>query len=123
MFSLSTDLGNTLDLDDCIQNSLETETPFISFYSQKQEYHVSYYFDDKSISAYYYGENEAMEKLVFMYWEGLDIAGQRISSALEHQEPAKEYHLMSADYIPEATAVILHVMDEFSKLAEKLVAA
>lgn len=121
MFNLATEHGNTLDLADCVQNSLETESPFISFYSQKQDYHVSYYLDDKSLSTDYYGDDPDMENLVSLYWEGLDIGGQRIALALNAQEQIQDFHDMPPEYITTAAAVILHVMDEFSILAEKLV--
>lgn len=121
MFNLSTERGNTLDLADCVLNSLEIESPFISFYSQKQDYHVSYYLDDKSLSTDYYGDNPDMENLVSLYWEGLDIGGQRIALALNAQEQIQDFHDMPPEYITTAAAVILYIMDEFSILAEKLV--
>ena len=121
MFNLSTAYGNTLNLADCVQNSLETESPFISFYSQKQDYHVSYYLDDKSLRTDYYGDDPDMENLVSLYWEGLDIGGSKIARALESHEPVTDFHLMQADYITAAAAVILHVMDDFSILAENLI--
>ena len=121
MFNLSTERGNTLDLADCVLNSLEIESPFISFYSQKQDYHVSYYLDDKSLCTEYYGDDPDMKNLVSLYWEGLDIGGQRIALALNAQEQIQDFHDMPPEYITTAAAVILHVMDEFSILAEKLV--
>ncbi len=65
MFNLATEHGNTLDLADCVQNSLETESPFISFYSQKQDYHVSYYLDDKSLSTDYYRQRPEEKRMLF----------------------------------------------------------
>ena len=121
MFNLATERGNTLDLADCVLNSLEIESPFISFYSQRQDYHVSYYLDDKSLCADYYGDNPDMENLVSLYWEGLDIGGQRIALALNAQEQIKDFHDMPPEYITTAAAVILHVMDDFSILAETLI--
>ena len=121
MFNLATERGNTLDLADCVLNSLEIESPFISFYSQNQDYHVSYYLDDKSLCTDYYGDNPDMENLVSLYWEGLDIGGQRIALALNAQEQIQDFHDMPPEYITTAAAVILHVMDEFSILAGKLV--
>ena len=121
MLNLSTEYGNTLDLADCVLNSLEIESPFISFYSQKQDYHVSYYLDDKSLHAEYSGDDVDMENLLSLYWEGLNIAGQRIALALNDQAQVPDFHDMPPEYITTAAAVILHVMDDFSILAEKLV--
>ena len=121
MFNLATERGNTLELADCVLNSLEIESPFISFYSQNQDYHVSYYLDDKSLCTEYYGDDPDMENLVSLYWEGLDIGGQRIEMALNVQEQIQDFHDMPPEYITTAAAVILHVMDDFSILAEKLI--
>ena len=121
MFNLATERGNTLDLADCVLNSLEIESPFISFYSQNQDYHVSYYLDDKSLCTEYYGDDPDMENLVSLYWEGLDIGGQRIKMALNVQEQIQDFHDMPPEYITTAVAVILHVMDDFSILAETLI--
>ena len=121
MFNLATERGNTLELADCVLNSLEIESPFISFYSQNQDYHVSYYLDDKSLCTEYYGDDPDMENLVSLYWEGQNIGGQRIEMALNVQEQIQDFHDMPPEYITTAAAVILHVMDDFSILAEKLI--
>ena len=51
MFNLTTKYGNTLDLADCVLNSLEIESPFISFYNRDLQYRVSYYLEDKKLHA------------------------------------------------------------------------
>ena len=121
MITLSTQYGNTLDLADCILNSLEIESPFLSFNNPQLEYRVSYYLDDKSLHADYYGDDTTMNECFALYWEDLDIAGQRIRLALYNQEKVPDFHDMPEEYITTAAAVVLHVMDEFSILAEKLV--
>ncbi len=115
MFSLSTEYGNTLDLSDCVLNSLEIESPFISFYNRALEYTVSYYLDDKSLCAEYTGDDVDLENLFSLYWEGLDIAGQRIALALDSQDRIADFHDMPEEYITTAATVILHVMDRFSR--------
>ena len=122
MITLSTPFGNTLDLADCILNSLEVESPFLSFNNPKLEYCVSYYLDDKSLCAEYYGDNAAMNEFFSLYWEDLDIAGQRIRLALYNQEKVADFHDMPEEYITTAAGVVLHVMDEYSRFAEKLIA-
>ena len=123
MFCLSTEYGNTLDLSDCVLNSLEIESPFISFYNRELEYTVSYYLDDKSLCAEYTGDDVDLENLFSLYWEGLDVAGQRIALALDSQDRIADFHDMPEEYSTTAATVILHVMDDYSKLAEKLIAA
>ena len=122
MFSLSTEYGNTLDLADCVLNSLEIESPFIGFYNRDLEYRVSYYLEDKKLYAEYLGDDIDKENLFSLYWEGLDVAGQRIALALDNQERISDFHDMPEEYITTAATVILHVMDDYSKLAEKLIA-
>ncbi len=122
MFSLSTEYGNTLDLADCVLNSLEIESPFIGFYNRDLEYRVSYYLEDKKLYAEYLGDDIDKENLFSLYWEGLDVAGQRIALALDSQERIADFHDMPEEYITTAATVILHVMDDYSKLAEKLIA-
>ncbi len=121
MFNLATEHGNTLDLADCVLNSLEIESPFISFYNRDLQYSVSYYLEDKKLFAEYYGDNVDTENLFFLYWEGLDVAGQRIALALDGQERVPDFHDMPEEYITTAATVILHVMDDYSILAEKLI--
>ena len=121
MFNLATEHGNTLDLADCVLNSLEIESPFISFYNRDLQYRVSYYLEDKKLHAAYYGDNIDTENLFSLYWEGLDVAGQKIERALYQQEKVPDFHDMPEEYITTAAAVILRVMDEFSILAEKLI--
>ena len=123
MFSLSTEYGNTLDLADCVLNSLEIESPFIGFYNRDLEYRVSYYLEDKKLYAEYLGDDIDKENLFSLYWEGLDVAGQRIALALDSQERIADFHDMPEEYITTAATVILHVMDDYSKLAEKLIAS
>jgi len=123
MFSLTTKYGNTLDLADCVLNSLDIESPFISFYNRDLQYRVSYYLEDKKLHAAYYGDNIDTENLFSLYWEGLDVAGQRIALALNSQERIADFHDMPEEYITTAATVILHVMDDYSKLAEKLIAS
>ena len=123
MFSLSTEYGNTLDLADCVLNSLEIESPFIGFYNRDLEYRVSYYLEDKKLYAEYLGDDIDKENLFSLYWEGLDVAGQRIALALDSQERIADFHDMPEEYITTAATVILHVMDEYSMIAEKLIAA
>ena len=122
MFSLTTKYGNTLDLSDCVLNSLEIESPFIGFYNRDLEYRVSYYLEDKKLYAEYLGDDIDKENLFSLYWEGLDVAGQRIALALDSQERIADFHDMPEEYITTAATVILHVMDDYSKLAEKLIA-
>ena len=121
MFNLATEHGNTLDLADCVLNSLEIESPFISFYNRDLQYRVSYYLEDKKLNAEYYGDNVDTENLFSLYWEGLDVAGQKIALALDGQERVPDFHDMPEEYITTAAAVILHVMDDFSILAENLI--
>lgn len=126
MFNLSTEYGNTLDLTDCVLNSLEIESPFISFYSQKQEYHVSYYLESKSLYASYTGKDDDMERLIEMYWGDNGIAEKTLTQALQYQRPLTLddtlYRTTEQEEIfKKAAAVILHVMDDFSILAEKLI--
>lgn len=121
MFNLATEHGNTLDLADCVLNSLEIESPFISFYNRDLQYSVSYYLEDKKLYAEYYGDNVDTENLFSLYWEGLDVAGQRIALALDGQERVPDFHDMPEEYITTAATVILHVMDDYSILAEKLI--
>lgn len=121
MFNLATEHGNTLDLADCVLNSLEIESPFISFYNRDLQYRVSYYLEDKKLYAEYYGDNVDTENLFSLYWKGLDVAGQKIALALDGQERVPDFHDMPEEYITTAAAVILHVMDDFSILAERLV--
>ena len=123
MFSLTTEYGNTLDLADCVLNSLEIESPFIGFYNRNLEYRVSYYLEDKKLYAEYLGDDVNKENLFSLYWEGLDVAGQKIARALKSQEKVPDFHDMPEEYITTAAAAILHVMDEYSMLAEKLIAA
>jgi len=123
MFNLTTKYGNTLDLSDCVLNSLDIESPFISFYNRDLQYRVSYYLEDKKLHAAYYGDNIDTENLFSLYWEGLDVAGQRIALALNSQERIADFHDMPEEYITTAATVILHVMDDYSKLAEKLIAS
>jgi len=123
MFNLTTKYGNTLDLADCVLNSLDIESPFISFYNRDLQYRVSYYLEDKKLHAAYYGDNIDTENLFSLYWEGLDVAGQRIALALNSQERIADFHDMPEEYITTAATVILHVMDDYSKLAEKLIAS
>ena len=127
MFNLSTEHRNTLDLADCVMNSLETESPFISFYNLKLKYTVSYFLDNKFLCANYTGENAALARLFSLYWEEHCIASTKIALALENQKPVslddgfdceEERH----EHFATAASVILHVMDDFSILAEKLVA-
>lgn len=122
MFNLSTEYGNNLDLADCVLNSLKIESPFISFYNRDLQYRVSYYLEDKKLYADYYGDYDDMKNLFSLYWEGLDVAGQKIALALDSQERVTDFHDMPEEYITTAAAVILHVMDEFSQVAGKLVA-
>ena len=122
MFSLSTEYGNNLDLADCVLNILEIESPFIGFYNRDLEYRVSYYLEDKKLYAEYLGDDIDKENLFSLYWEGLDVAGQRIALALDSQERIADFHDMPEEYITTAATVILHVMDDYSKLAEKLIA-
>lgn len=121
MFNLATEHGNTLDLADCVLNSLEIESPFISFYNRDLQYSVSYYLEDKKLYAEYYGDNVDTENLFSLYWEGLNVAGQKIALALDGQKRVPDFHDMPEEYITTAAAVILRVMDEFSILAEKLI--
>ena len=123
MFNLTTKYGNTLDLADCVLNSLEIESPFIGFYNRDLEYRVSYYLEDKKLYAEYLGDDIDKENLFSLYWEGLDVAGQRIALALDSQDRIADFHDMPEEYITTAATVILHVMDDYSKLAEKLIAA
>lgn len=123
MFSLTTKYGNTLDLADCVLNSLDIESPFISFYNRDLQYRVSYYLEDKKLHAAYYGDNIDTENLFSLYWEGLDVAGQKIERALYQQEKVPDFHDMPEEYITTAATAILHVMDEYSMMAEKLIAA
>ena len=111
MFSLSTEYGNTLDLSDCVLNSLEIESPFISFYNRALEYTVSYYLDDKSLCAEYTGDDVDLENLFSLYWEGLDVAGQRIALALDSQDRIADFHDMPEEYI--TTAARLHRSDPY----------
>lgn len=121
MFNLATEHGNTLDLADCVLNSLEIESPFISFYNRDLQYSVSYYLEDKKLYAEYYGDNVDTENLFSLYWEGLNVAGQKIALALDGQERVPDFHDMPEEYITTAATVILHVMDDYSILAEKLI--
>ena len=123
MFNLATEHGNTLDLADCVLNSLEIESPFISFYNRDLQYSVSYYLEDKKLYAEYYGDNVDTENLFSLYWEGLDVAGQKIERALYQQEKVPDFHDMPEEYITTAATAILHVMDEYSMMAGKLIAA
>ena len=123
MFNLTTKYGNTLDLADCVLNSLEIESPFIGFYNRDLEYRVSYYLEDKKLYAEYLGDDIDKENLFSLYWEGLDVAGQRIALALDSQERIADFHDMPEEYITTAATAILHVMDEYSMMAEKLIAA
>jgi hypothetical protein len=102
---------------------LEIESPFISFYNRELEYTVSYYLDDKSLCAEYTGDDVDLENLFSLYWEGLDVAGHKIALALDSQDRIADFHDMPEEYITTAATVILHVMDDYSKLAEKLIAA
>ena len=122
MLNLTTKYGNTLDLADCVLNSLEIESPFIGFYNRDLEYRVSYYLEDKKLYAEYLGDYDDMKNLFSLYWEGLDVAGQKIALALDSQERVPDFHDMPEEHITTAAAVILHVMDEFSQVAGKLVA-
>ncbi len=126
MFNLSTEYGNTLDLTDCVMNSLEVESPFISFYNRKLKYTVSYFLKDKFMCADYTGDDGALETLFCLYWQDHCIASERIAMALHNQKtvsiddtaertPEQEEHFMTA------AAVILHVMDDFSILAKSLI--
>ena len=123
MFNLTTKYGNTLDLADCVLNSLEIESPFIGFYNRDLEYRVSYYLEDKKLYAEYLGNDIDKENLFSLYWEGLDVAGQKIERALYQQEKVPDFHDMPEEYITTAATAILHVMDENSMMAEKLIAA
>lgn len=127
MFNLSTEHGNTLDLADCVMNSLETESPFISFYNLKLKYTVSYFLDTKSVCANYAGDNAALARLFSLYWEDHCIASTKITLALENQKPVSlddgfGCEESQHEHFTTAASVILHVMDDFSILAEKLVA-
>ena len=127
MFNLSTEYGNTLDLADCVMNSLEIESPFISFYNLKLKYTVSYYLDNKDLCANYTGDNAALARLFSLYWEDHCIAGTKITLALENQKPVSlddgyGHEVERDEHFKTAAAVILHVMDDFSILAEKLIA-
>ena len=84
---------------------------------------MSYYLDDKSLCAEYTGDDVDLENLFSLYWEGLDVAGQRIALALDSQERIADFHDMPEEYITTAATVILHVMDDYRKLAAKLIAA
>ena len=112
MFNLTTKYGNTLDLADCVLNSLEIESPFISFYNRDLEYRVSYYLEDKKLYAEYLGDDIDKENLFSLYWEGLDVAGQSIALALDSQDRIADFHEMPEEYITTAATVILHVMDD-----------
>lgn len=83
------------------------------------QYRVSYYLEDKKLHAAYYGDNIDTENLFSLYWEGLDVAGQKIERALYQQEKVPDFHDMPEEYIATAAAAILHVMDEYSMMAEK----
>lgn len=120
MFCLSTEYGNTLDLADCVLNSLEIESPFISFRNDWIGYCVSYYFDNKCIFAEYCGENEAVEELFNEYWLKEEEGGA-IAGALAHQEAVSyPWEQMPPAYFEEATEAILAAMEGFSKLVEEL---
>lgn len=126
MFNLSTEYGNTLDLTDCVMNSLEVESPFISFYNLKLKYTVSYFLDNKYLCANYAGDNAALARLFSLYWEDHCIASTRIALALHNQktvsiEDTAERTEEQEEHFKTAAAVILHVMDDFSILAEKLI--
>ena len=58
-----------------------------------------------------------------MYWEGQDVAGQKFERALYQQEKVPDFHDMPEEYITTAATAILHVMDEYSMMSEKLIAA
>lgn len=127
MFNLSTEYGNTLDLTDCVMNSLEVESPFISFYNLKLKYTVSYYLHNKALCADYAGDNAALARLFSLYWDDHCIASTRIALALHNQktvsiEDTAKRTEEQEEHFKTAAAVILHVMDDFSILAEKLIA-
>ena len=121
MFSLSTKYGNTLDLADCVLNSLEIDSPFISFYNDRIGYYLSYYFDNKYLFTEYCGNDEDMEKLFNEYWLKEEEGGV-IAEALSHQAVQSApypWESMPRAYFEEAAAVILDVMDAFSKQVEE----
>lgn len=121
MFCLSTEKGNTLNLADCVLNSLEIESPFISFRNDRIGYNLSYYFDNKALVADYYGTNKGVEKTFNAYWMKEEQEGGTIAGALSHQAPVSyPWEQMPEAYFEEATAAILAAMDGFSKLVEEL---
>lgn len=126
MFNLSTEYGNTLDLTDCVMNSLEVESPFISFYNRELKYTVSYFLDNKFLCADYTGDNEALARLFSLYWEEHSIATTRIALALHNQKPVSidetaERTDEQEEHFRMAAAAILHMMDDFSILAKGLI--
>ena len=123
MFNLSTEYGNSLNLADCIMNSLDIESPFLSFHCENLKYNVSYFLENKAICAEYYGNNEAVAYLFSRYWEDHGIAEKRINLALENEKPVTENTDAHHGHFTTAATAILHVMDEYSMLAEKLIAA
>ena len=123
MFSLTTKYGNTLNLADCIMNSLEVESPFLSFHCEKLKYNVSYFLENKDVVAEYYGNNEAVANLFLRYWEEHGIAEMRINLALENEKPVTENTDAHHGHFTIAATAILQVMDEYSMMAEKLIAA
>ena len=107
-------------------NSLEVESPFISFYNLKLKYTVSYFLDNKHLCASYAGDDEALARLFSLYWEDHCIASTRIALALHNQktvsiEDTAERTEEQEEHFKTAAAVILHVMDDFSILAKSLI--
>ena len=126
MLDLSTEYGNTLDLSDCVMSSLDFDSPLISFYNLELKYAVSYFLDKKLMCANYAGDNAALAQLFSLYWEQHGFADTKIAQALENQKPVSlddgiDCTVSHHEHFTTAASVILHVMDDFSILAETLI--
>ena len=64
-----------------------------------------------------------MANLFSRYWEEHGIAEMRINLALENEKPVTENTDAHHGHFTIAAAGILHVIDEYSMIAEKLIAA
>ena len=109
-----TERGNAVDISDCVLNSLEIGSPFVSFYNEKIGYSVSYYFSNKF---FFYESWNDDEWIPFAYWDGFRNGRQRVAEALAHQQPVEDFHQMPPEYYTEAIKVILEEMDALSDLA------
>ena len=100
--------GNTVNIADSIVNSIEIESPFLSFNSSKYNYYVSYYFDTKALIIEYIGDNKVEKEMIYEYWK---CASERVNDNLKKQKRVYNYKDIQYEYFIETINVILNEMD------------